>query len=353
MRRSGARCLFAGALALCIGCGGSPPSELFPPVEPTETGYLRVDETHELYWETIGNRQGIPVIVLHGGPGGSASPETRRLFDPERFFVLLFDQRGAYRSRPQGEWRDNTTAHLVEDINRLRDHVGLTGPVLLFGGSWGATLALAYAEKYPERVNGLVLRGVFLGSSEEIDYLYHGGAGAFFPETWERLRNLVPQPDVPDYPRQLFEMISGGGAKDREAAIEGWAYYEIRMSSLEMTDDRAEQAVRDYHDQLMPFSLLENYYMMNGCFLDDRQLLDHADRIADIPTFIVHGRYDAICRPVVAWSLAQRLDNVELVFTHAGHSQSDPANTDALLAGLDWVADRIEADGLRPQIADR
>jgi len=325
-----------------LACGRPEHSDLYPPIEPLNSGYLKVSENHEIYWETVGNPDGIPVIVLHGGPGGSAGPEMRRFFDPDRFHVLLFDQRGAYRSKPRGEWRDNTTQDLVEDINRLRTHVGLGGQAILFGGSWGTTLALAYAERYPGRVGGMVLRGVFLGSSDEIEHLYHGGAALLFPENWARLKNVVPEPSVPDYPRQLFEMITGDDATERQTAIEGWAYYEIRMSSIQMTDEVAEDIVSEYEDYLMPFSTLENYYMMNGCFLGDNQLLQNADRIAHIPTFIVHGRFDVICTPNNAWRLAEKLDEVELQFTSAGHSQNEPANVEALLRGVEWVAERFD-----------
>jgi proline iminopeptidase len=318
-------------------------SPLYPPIEPYESGYLAVSDEHELYWEQSGNPDGFPVIVLHGGPGGMASPEMRQFFDPERFRMLLFDQRGAVRSRPVGEWRENTTQLLVEDINTLRDHVGIEGKAILFGGSWGTTLALAYAEKYPDLVAGMLLRGVFLGSREDIDFFYHGGAAALFPDAWERLRGILPQPDSLDYPRQLFEMATGEDPEARRLAIEEWAYYEIRMMSVSMTDETATGIVEQYAESLTSFSVLENFYMMNGCFLEDGQLLRDVGRIAHIPTFIVHGRFDAICSPRGAWELARRLDNVHLEITaNAGHSQNEPANLEALVRGGQWLAARID-----------
>jgi len=327
-----------------LTCGRPERSALYPPIEPSRSGHLKVSDVHEIYWETVGNPDGIPVIVLHGGPGGSAGPEMRRFFDPARFHVLLLDQRGGYRSRPRGEWRDNTTQDLIEDINRLREHVGIEGPAILFGGSWGTTLALAYAERHPDLVGGMVLRGVFLGTRAEIDFLYHGGAGMFFPDSWERLKQVVPEPEVPDYPRQLFEMITGDDPKERETAIEGWAYYETRMSSIDLTDEATEDVLLRYEDYLMPFATLESYYMMNGCFLGEDQLLQNVDRIVHIPTFIVNGRFDVICTPDNAWRLAKRLDNVELQLTSgAGHSQNEPANVAALLRGVEWVAERFES----------
>jgi proline iminopeptidase len=263
-----------------------------------------------------------------------------RFFDPGKFRIILFDQRGAGRSKPRGAWRENTTQLLMEDINKVRDHLGVKDKVLLFGGSWGTTLAVAYAEAYPEKVCGLVLRGVFLGSRAEIDHFYHGGVAKFFPENFAALRALVPAPERKQYPRQLFEMTQSGDPEVRKRAIEGWAYYEIRMSSLEMTDERCREIVKKY--DMTAFSVLENHYMMNGCFLEEGQLLKNADRIAHIPAFIVNGRFDVICPPITAQALASRLETVKLELTAAGHSQSETATTEALLRGVEWVAERMK-----------
>jgi proline iminopeptidase len=333
------------ALVAVGACAAEEVSPLHPMPEPSRSGYFRVSELHELYWELIGNPEGLPVIVLHGGPGGKAGPETRRFFDPERFHVLLFDQRGGGRSRPQGEWRDNDTRLLIADIDRLRAHVGMAGKPILFGGSWGTTLALAYSETHPERVGGLVLRGVFLATRDEIDHFYHGGTSRHFPENWNRLREIVPRPDRLDYPRQLFELITGDDPGRREAAIDAWATYEIRMASVGMTEERTRQIVERYHDEMMPFALLENYYMMNQCFLEEGQLLRDVHRIADIPTFIVNGRLDMICPPRAARELARRLRRVRLELPEGtGHWQQEPAIVEALVRGLAWVADQIEAE---------
>jgi proline iminopeptidase len=342
MRRALVTALTCSAIAALAACGGSDRDVLFPEIEPLEHGYLEVSNVHRLYWEVCGNPEGIPAIVLHGGPGGRAGPRLRRFFDPDRFHVLLFDQRGAGRSEPAGEWRENTTRLLVEDIIRLREHVGMEGPAILFGGSWGTTLALAFAENHPELVSGMVLRGVFLGTRKEIDHFYHGGTMGAFPDAWERLRAVVPDPDRLDYPRQLFEMIAGDDPEASRRAMTEWAWYEVRMSSLGMTDEDARAIVERWGDGARAFSLLENWYMMNDCFLEEDQLLRDAGRIAHIPTFIVHGRFDAVCLPVSAWELANRMDEVELRLNPlAGHSQWEYTNLAATVEGIEWVAERI------------
>jgi proline iminopeptidase len=336
-------CLQAVVLAALFApsCpGAEAKDELYPLVEPLRTGYLRVSDRHELYWEVCGREDGVPVIVLHGGPGASAGPDMRRFFDPDRFKIILFDQRGAGRSRPIAEWRENTTQLLVEDINTLRGHLGVTGKAMLFGGSWGTTLAVAYAEEHPELVGGMVLRGVFLASRGEIDHFYHGGTAAFFPENFAKLQGIMPRPESRDYPRQLFAMIESGDKAARSRAIKGWAYYEIRMARMSMTAEYCREIVEKY--DMTAFSVLENYYMMNGCFLEEGQLLRDTGRIAHIPTFIVNGRYDVICPPSTAHALASRLETVRLELTIAGHSQSEPENTAALVRGVRWVAERID-----------
>ncbi len=315
--------------------------ELYPALQPLRSGMLEVSALHSLYWEICGNESGIPVIVLHGGPGGSAGPDMRRYFDPDRFKVLLFDQRGAGRSRPVAEWRENTTQHLIDDINRLRAHVGIEGPAMLLGGSWGATLAVAYAEEFPDLVSGMVLRGVFLASRAEIDHFYHGGSARQYPENFERLQSVLPHPERFDYPRQLFEMTQDVDPAVRKRAIDAWAFYEIRMCKLDFTDAVCRSIVENY--DMTAFSVLENYYMMNGCFLDDDQLLANADAIAHIPTFIVNGRFDVICPPITAHALAGKLEGAQLELTFAAHSASEPENTRGLVRGVKWVRERIVA----------
>ena len=318
-----------------------PATELYPQGRPRRTGRFRVSEIHELYWELAGTKGGVPAIELHGGPGGRASPFSRRLFDPDRFDVLLFDQRGAGRSRPRGEWRENTTQLLVADIEALRAHVGFTEPAILLGGSWGSTLAIAYAEAYPEKVAGIAIRGVFLCTRAEIDHFYHGGTAPFFPENFAALQAVVPHPERRDYPRQLFEMITSGNRSDRDRAVRGWARYEMRMVSTDMTDERALRMTSS--GDWSAFSTLENHYMMHGCFLEEGQLLRDAWRIADIPVAMVSGRQDVICPPHNAAELAKRLKRVRHEIVPDGaHSSRDPPIGRAFLRAVDWVADRVE-----------
>lgn len=329
------------ALALPLRGEENPVPGLYPAIEPLRSEHLEVSPRHKIYWEVCGNERGLPVIVLHGGPGGSAAPLMRQLFDPARFRIILFDQRGAGRSLPKGEWRENDTHRLVEDINRLRRHLGVKEKAILLGGSWGSTLAVAYAEAHPELVSGMVLRGVFLATKREIDHFYHGGTAAFFPENFERLKGILPRPDRLDYPRQLFEMTQSDDPAIREKAVKGWAFYEIRLALMDMTDEKCQRITERFDPTA--FSVLENWYMMHACFLEEGQLLKHAEKIAHIPTYIVQGRYDMICPPATAHALAARLQDVELKLTPAGHSWTEPANMAELILGAKWVADRIES----------
>ena len=309
--------------------GGDKLRDWYPPIEPFKTGYLKVSSLHEIHYELCGNPDGIPVLILHGGPGGGSYPDLRRYHDPAKHLIVLHDQRGSGRSRPYCELRDNNTPALVEDVERLRKHLKL-GTVGVFGGSWGSTLALAYAETYPENVKSLVLRGVFTATKEEIDHFYHGGAGKFFPEVYAKLQDLVPNPERLDYPKQLLAMLQSNDPAARRRASLGWASYELKLAGLEKSDAELEAIFKrwDPYD----FSLIENYYMANGCFLEEGQLLRDAPRIASIPTVIVHGRYDVICAPCVAYGLHQALPNSRLVIVEsASHTAGAPRMRSALV----------------------
>lgn len=318
--------------------------ELFPDSRPRKVGRLSVSERHRLYYELVGDPEGLPLIVLHGGPGGRAGSFTRQFFDPERFNALLFDQRGAGRSRPRAEYRENTTQLLIEDIEALRSYLGFDTPAILFGGSWGSTLAVAYAEAHPEKVAGLVLGGVFLCSKAEIDHFYHGGTAPFYPKNFAALSSVIPEPERLDYPAQLFALITGDDPRLSKRAIDAWARYEIRMTRMDMTDRLADRIVA--RSNFEAFSTLENHYMSHRCFLEEGQLLREADRIAQIPTSIVNGRHDTICPPKTAVALAERLRRVKLeIVPLAAHSGRDAPLAEARLRGIDWVASQVAAAG--------
>jgi proline iminopeptidase len=295
-------------------------AKLWPELKPYKTGYLRVSELHEIFYQLGGNPDGKPVMVIHGGPGGGCSPDMFRFFNPDKFHIILHDQRGAGRSKPYAEIKENTTQYLVEDIEKLRTHLGL-GQVLLFGGSWGSTLALAYAETYPQNVCGMVLRGVFTGTKEEIDFFYHGGAARFFPENYEELLKHIGNPETKNYPEQLLAELQSSDPATKQKYALAWATYEIKMSVLQIPD----RVVDNIFKELNPydFALLENYYMANDCFLEDGQLMKNAGKLKDIPLTIVNGRYDVICPPIKAHELHKKLPGSKLIIVErAGHSAS-------------------------------
>jgi proline iminopeptidase len=268
-------------------------------------------------------------MVLHGGPGGGSYPSLRRFHDPAVYLIVLHDQRGAGKSKPYGELGGNNTQNLVEDIERLRKHLDLR-KVQIFGGSWGSTLGLAYAQTYPQQVSSLVLRGVFTGTRAEIDHFYHGGLAKFFPEAYARLQSILPRPEELNYPGQLLAMLRSADADTRRKASLGWAAYEMRTAVLERTDRDVEESLKQWDPY--DFSLIENHYMANRCFLEEGQLLREASRIQSIPTVIVQGRYDVICPPITAYRLHQALPKSRLVIVESsGHSAGQPRVRSALI----------------------
>jgi len=323
--------LFALAVAARPAFGQST-SPLWPETTPYRTGYLRVSSVHEIYYQLGGNPKGQPVMVLHGGPGGSCTPADFRYFNPDRFHVVLHDQRGSGQSRPSGELRENTTPHLVADMEKLRVHLGLDR-VILFGGSWGSTLALAYAETYPQHVSGIVLRGVFTATRDEIDHYYHGGTARFFPEAHAALLGCIDKPAQHDYASQLLAKLRSGDASARKRCAMAWARYEAKIAFLEIPDATLDAALKDLNPDV--FALLENYYMANQCFLAEGQLFQNAPKIAHIPTTIINGRYDTVCPPLTAYRLHEKLPHSKLVIVErAGHVASEPGIQAALVSAM-------------------
>lgn len=283
---------------------------------------------HSIYVEQSGNPDGFPVVVFHGGPGGGASPAMRRYFDPSVYRIILFDQRGCGRSKPHAEIENNTTWHLVADIERIREALGIEQWVV-FGGSWGATLALIYAQTHPDRPVALILRGVFLMTQRELDWFYGGGAGQFWPETWTRFASLIPEDERDDMIAAYHKRLFSG---DRETEIKyakAWAAWENALASI-ASNGMSGQPHADY---ARAFSRLENHYFTHAGFLDfDGQILAHMDRISHIPGVIVQGRYDMICPPHSAYELAKKWPNARLrMIQNAGHALSEPGITSELI----------------------
>jgi len=307
---------------------------LYPSVDPFDQRVIDMGDGHRIYVEQCGNPQGVPVLVLHGGPGGGCSPAMRRYFDPAVYRVVLFDQRGCGRSRPHASVVNNTTWHLVGDIEAIRETLGI-GAFIAFGGSWGATLALIYAITHPSRVTNLVLRGVFLSTNAELDWFYGGGAGAFYPDLWAQFVGLIPEDERGDligaYHRRLF---SGHLAEETKAA-RAWAAWENALASVHH-DGPVGESPAEY---ARAFARLENHYFTHAGFLAyDGWIAQQRARIAHIPTVIVQGRFDMICPPVSAWKLAAGWPacTVRLI-PMAGHALSEPGISEALVAVMDGL----------------
>jgi proline iminopeptidase len=315
-------------------------SGLWPAQKPYQTGFLQVSGLHSIYYQLGGNPQGKPVMVLHGGPGAGCTPYYFRFFNPEKYNIILHDQRGCGRSRPPAELRENTTSALVEDIEKLRRHLNL-GKVILFGGSWGSTLALAYAEAYPQQVRGMVIRGVFTATREEIDHYYGGGTAKFFPENYETfLSQLITDPKQGDYPAQIVDKLKTKDAAARLACAKAWVRYEYKIAMLDYPQAAIEQTLSE-PAPYFTFAILENHYMANRCFLEEGQLLREAKKLADIPMTIVNGRYDMICPPLTAYRLHKLLPQSRLVIVEsAGHSATEPGIQAALLRAMREFEDR-------------
>lgn len=324
-----------GLSLTCGKIGTEKETRLWPPIEPFRTGHLEVSEIHEIYYELCGNPKGKPVFVLHGGPGGGSSPFMRRFCNPEKFLIVLYDQRGCGKSTPYAELEENTTQDLVEDVERLRNHLELER-IIILGGSWGATLALAYAETYPENVAGMVLRGVFCCTREEIDHYYHGGTRKFFPETYDRLLAVLPDASRRPLPNYFVELFESADPAERMRLSNAWVKYEVKIASLQVSDAWLDSVFGDEgSEEGFSMSLLENYYIANGCFMEEGQLLRDTDKIAHIPITLVNGRYDMICPPVTAYRLHQKLPKSKLVIAEAaGHWMGDEGVRDALLAAM-------------------
>ena len=312
--------------------GTMPRSDLYPDIAPYESGYLPLDHGHIMYWEQVGTPSGMPVLFLHGGPGAGAGAVHRRFFDPARFRVVIFDQRGAGRSRPLGSLVANDTPHLIADIERLRVHLGVER-WLVFGGSWGSTLGLAYGQAHPERVRGFVLRGIFLGRDEEVAWFLYG-LRRFFPDAWRKFAAQVPEEERGDLLEAYWKRLTHPDAKVHLPAARAWSIYEGSCSTLLPSPETVASFAEDR--TALGLARIEAHYFRHRLFLPEGGLLAGMGRIASIPAEIVQGRYDMICPPESAVDLAAAWPAARLTMVpDAGHSALEPGIRAALLAAME------------------
>ena len=311
--------------------------ELYPPIEPYHQGFLEVSDLHKIYYEESGNPHGKPVVVLHGGPGGGSQPFYRQYFNPAQWRIVLFDQRGCGKSIPHAELEQNTTWDLVRDIETLRVHLGIDQWVV-FGGSWGSTLALAYSETHPGRCRGLILRGIFMLRQKEIKWFYQDGTSYIFPDAWEEYIKPIPEAERDDFVSAYYRRLTSSDPQIRLEAARAWSIWEASTSKLLQDPNLMAKFGQSHFAEA--FARIECHYFMNqGFFEPEDQLLRNVDRIRDIPGVIVQGRYDVVCPMISAWELHRAWQEAEfIVVPDAGHSMSEPGIRTALIEATDRFA---------------
>ena len=308
--------------------------DLYPAIETYDQGMLPVSPVHTLYYEQSGNPEGLPVVFLHGGPGGGTVPDYRRFFDPAAYRIVLFDQRGSGKSTPHANLEENTTWHLVADIERIREHLGIENWVV-FGGSWGSTLALAYAQTHPQRVRALVLRGIFLCRPKEIRWFYQEGASAIYPDAWEHYVKVIPEAERGDLLAAFYRRLTGEDETVRLEAARAWSIWEGSTSKLYPDED----LISHFGDPefAIAFARIECHYFTHNAFFDtDNYLIENVGRIRHIPAVIVQGRYDVVCPLMSAWELHRAWPEADLkIIPDSGHSALEPGNRAALVEATD------------------
>jgi proline iminopeptidase len=306
----------------------------YPEIEPYRTGRLKVSDIHEIYYEESGNPEGKPAVFVHGGPGGGTDAKQRRFFDPAAYRIILFDQRGCGKSTPHASLEDNTTWHLVEDMETLREHLGIAR-WQVFGGSWGSTLALSYAEKHPQRVTELVLRGIFMLRAKELRWFYQEGASALFPDAWDKYLAAIPKEEHGDLMRAYYKRLTSDDPAVQQRAAKAWSIWEASTSFLYQNQEYVTQAGED--EFALAFARIECHYFVNGGFFErETQLLDDVDKIRKIPAVIVQGRYDVVCPMMSAWELHRAWPEADLeVIPDAGHSAFEPGIVHELILATD------------------
>lgn len=310
----------------------------YPPIEPYDTGRLKVSPIHDLYYEQCGNPEGLPVVFLHGGPGGGLVPIYRQFFDPSAYRIVLFDQRGSGDSKPHASLEENTTWDLVADIELLREHLGIESWVV-FGGSWGSTLSLAYAQTHPERARALVLRGIFLCRPKEIRWFYQEGASAIFPDMWEEYVKIIPEEERGDFLKAYHKRLTSDDEEVRLEAARAWSVWEGATSKL-FPDAGLIEDFSEAHKALS-IARIECHYFVNNAFFDtDNYLIENVGKIRHIPAVIVQGRYDVVCPMMSAWELHRAWPEADLkVIADAGHSATEPGIVSALIEATDGFRD--------------
>ena len=304
-------------------------NKLFPPIEPYETGFLKKGK-HEIYYEQCGNPKGKPAIFLHGGPGGGCGSLSRRFFNPKKYRIILFDQRGCGRSKPHTCLEDNTTWHLIEDIETIRERLSIK-KWLVFGGSWGSTLAIAYAQKYPNNVSQMVLRGIFMLRQKELQWFYQYGASEMYPEAWQGFLKEIPENERDNLIEAYRKIFYGKNKEKQLSAAKAWSKWEASCSFINYNPDAVKESINA--EFALAFALIENHYFVNKGFLDyENQLLDNIDIIREIPSIIIQGRYDVVCPPTTAYELHSRWPESELVIApFSGHSAFEKEITHELI----------------------
>lgn len=307
---------------------------MYPEIEPFDSGFLEVSALHRIYYEQCGNPEGKPVVFLHGGPGAGCNAKCRQFFDSEAYRIILFDQRGCGRSTPHAELTDNTTWHLVADIERLREHLAIER-WQVFGGSWGSTLALAYAQTHPQCVSELVLRGIFMLRRWELEWFYQKGCDALFPDAWEHYLAAIPVSEHGDLMSAYFRRLTDPDAAIRLAAAKAWSIWEASTSFLRQDPKHISGSAED--EFALAFARIECHYFVNGGFFEsDDQLLQNASRLHNIPAIIVQGRYDVVCPLRSAWDLHRAWPQAELrIVADAGHSAFEAGITHELIEATD------------------
>lgn len=302
---------------------------LYPEIKANQIYQLETTDGHQIYYEESGTLSGIPVVILHGGPGAGSDPVHRRYCDPEKYRIILVDQRGCGRSMPHSSLENNTTQHLIDDLEAIRTELDIEKWVVM-GGSWGVTLALAYAESHPQQVLGMILRGVFLGRKEDIDWLYKDGTRRIFPDYWREFIQPIPREEHNDIVSAFHKRLTGQNELAKMGAAKAWAYWEAKVATLEPNHQLVDHFANPH--LAMGMARISAHYFVNGCFLKENQLLQNAHQLKGIPGIIIHGRYDMLCPLENAWSLQSVWQDAEIhVIRDAGHSATEAGIIDGLV----------------------